>query len=77
MDEGTRLMNDILDSVYQWDSTNMLTLNAGKSQVIIIYSRPIDTSNLSPVILEGLRIDFVDKVDNLRIIIDKYFSWQN
>lgn len=75
--DGISSINNDLGLIHRWACDNQLGLNAGKSQAIVIFNRDIDTSSLPIVILGNDRIDYVDKVKNLGVIINKTLTWDD
>lgn len=68
-------LNGDLSRVSDWARMNQLTLNKEKTQVIVIYKRPIDTSLFPSVCISDTMLPYLNKVKNLGIIFNKSFTW--
>jgi len=70
-------LNSIMDKINLWAKKNSLKLNPSKSKCIVIYKRPIDTSNLPQIKLSDQNIEYVTSVRNLGIVFDHTLSWNS
>ena len=68
LNDGIAAMNRDLESVSEWARLNGLTLNAGKSQAILIYRKSLETSGLDPIVLNASRIEFSDRIRDLGVV---------
>lgn len=75
VNDGIRRVNEDLESVFQWAFENGLTLNPQKSQAIVLNYAFIE--NLPPIILNGTRVPYCEKVTNLGLIINQDLTWTN
>lgn len=65
-----------IDRVLRWASYNPLSINASKSQAMIILRCSLDTSDLPDIIVNGDPVKYVTKVKNLGLILNtKVESW--
>jgi Reverse transcriptase (RNA-dependent DNA polymerase) len=74
-----RLINDILADIVKWSEKQGLKLNPNKSQAMIIGSertyKKLDLTQIPKVSLDGVELEYCDKVKNLGLIFDKHLSW--
>jgi Reverse transcriptase (RNA-dependent DNA polymerase) len=73
------LVNDILADIVNWSAKQGLKLNPNKSQAMIIGSErahmKLDFNQIPKVALDGVTLEYSDKVKNLGLIFDKHLSW--
>jgi len=69
-------INADVSSILNWSIENRLDLNAEKSQAIVIYNSKLDAV-LKPIVLNGMVIPYVDKVNNLGLIMNSNFTWDD
>lgn len=75
--EAITLINKDLQSVLRWTNENYLSLNALKTTAIIIYKKKIVTSTLPDIMVNNVKVPFVDKIKNLGIMINSTLSWDD
>lgn len=75
LSRGINFLNEDLNRITEWTAFNGLSINARKTQSIIFSRIYFDLSSLSPVVLNGTPIDFVEKVNNLGITLKSDLSW--
>jgi hypothetical protein len=76
------LVNDILAGIVNWSAKQGLKLNPNKSQAMIIGSErahmKLDFTQIPKVALDGVTLEYCDKVKNVGLIFDKYLlEWPN
>ena len=73
-------INSDLKSISDWSSSYGLKVNPAKSQTIVLgshwYIARINFKTLPPIVFNDVQIPFSDKVKNLGVIFDSYFSWK-
>ena len=72
-------MTDVANRVYEWAGNAALKLNASKTKAIICGYRYFVgkiPQELPCIEVSGIPIPYVDKVENLRDIIDSKFMWK-
>lgn len=69
-------INVDVSSILEWSFINRLDLNAEKSQAIVVYNSSINNV-LKPILLNGILIPYVDKVNNLGLIMNSKFTWDD
>ena len=68
-------VNSELEKVYDWLSSNKLTLNVSKSKFMIITKRKISSSHFS-VKIQGIDLEWCDSYKYLGVYIDKDLNWK-
>ena len=74
---GVGLLNDDIDAVYHWSSSNGLSLNSSKSAVMIIYKKEVSTIALPLVRLGNDVIAYSRSVRNLGLIFNTTLTWDD
>lgn len=69
-------MNGDISGILERPIKNRLDLNADESQAIVIYNCDV-SDGLKPIMLNGMVSRYVDKVNNLGLIMDKTFTSDN
>lgn len=69
-------LNADLQEITVWSAANGLTLNAQKTQAIIIRKSSANVEETLPIKLNGLSIPLSDQIKNLGLIIDSHLSWK-
>ncbi|KAJ8735050.1 hypothetical protein PYW08_014300 [Mythimna loreyi] len=72
-------VNSDLELIGEWSRSFGLQINPKKSQAMIIGGRymrnKLDIASLSPLWLNGVKIEYVDTAKNLGVIMDSHLSW--
>ena len=69
-------INKELDQVYTWLKVNKLSLNVGKTKIMIFHRKRKHIPELK-VVIDGCNIDCVSSSNFLGIILDQGLSWNN
>lgn len=77
MDEIISVLNNQLKVVYSWAELNLLSLNAKKSQAIIISRDGKYTQISAAIMLGNEEIKLMNSVKNLGVIFNSYLTWDN
>lgn len=76
IDEMVNLLNDDLRRVYAWSIQNLLPVNIGKTNVMLI-SRNRSRTLLPDVILGQHTVEYIDKCTNLGFILTSDLDWDS
>ena len=68
-------LQEDIDKVGFWSSTNFLTLNRAKCKFMTISRRRVETTPPSPLLLDGHPLDKVQTFKYLGILLSHDFSW--
>ena len=74
--EATKIMNKELSKISHWLAANKLSLNVGKSKLLIFTNQKIKTSGLE-LFINGERLEEVDFAKYLGVLIDNKLTWKN
>lgn len=74
---GISRLNNELERIYFWASANGLCLNPQKSKCIIICKQSAVTSISGDIVLNGEKIEIVNKTRNLGIIFNNRLTWRD
>lgn len=75
--EAVSLLNKDLINIWNWSNENGLSINARKTQCIVFSRKCIDVDALPPIIVNGAPINYIDKVNNLGILMCSNFKWND
>ena len=70
-------LNKDVKQVVEWSSKNGISINASKSQSIVITRRQIVRDSLPKVKVNGDEISYVPKIRNLGIIFNEKLTWND
>jgi hypothetical protein len=70
-------LNFDLDHILQWSLRNGFSINAFKSQAMVVNLRLLQLDDASQILLDGNTIDFHQKVKNLGLIINNKLTWDD
>lgn len=77
--QATSALNDDLLAIHSWAKSFGLIVNPAKSQAMIVGSGrlrcKLEWSQIPPLVYEGTKISYTDKVKNLGLIMDSTLSW--
>lgn len=68
-------LNEDLQLILNWAVVNKLTLNAKKTQAIVVYKQKIDLTTFPSVVLNSVMVPYSETVKNLGIIMDSTLTW--
>lgn len=71
------LFNNELSSVSEWAMLNQLTLNASKTQAILLANNPNSNFVVPNIVLDGTSVQFSDTVKDLGFTLTRNLSWNN
>ena len=69
-------LNKELNSISDWLKLNKLSINVEKTQAIMFHN-PQKKVQYPTLLIDGKKIEFVDKCNYLGIIIDQHLNWKN
>lgn len=76
--EAIAQINIEIENLVKWTIKHGLKLNNLKTQTIIIHKKgSINTCDVPKIRVNGVDIDFQNKVKNLGVIIDEHLTWNN
>lgn len=70
------LINFDLESISQWSLRNLLPINSSKTKVMFVARRQIRTP-LPDIVINGEKIEYVDRVRNLGVIFQSNLEWDS
>jgi hypothetical protein len=70
-------INEDLDSIWRWSEENYLSINAAKTQAILINSHTLTTADAPTIRMSNNTINYCVKVKNRGLIMNQHLSWEN
>lgn len=70
-------LNEDLQRVVEWSTSNDLILNAKKTQAIIIHKHRLQKRDFPQVMLTNEKINYSDSVRNLGLVMNSTLSWDD
>ena len=69
--------NQILPNISNWYSDNLLKINTGKTSVILISNKSVNTQQLNPVQVQGINATYTQVMKYLGMYINNSLNWND
>jgi hypothetical protein len=72
-----QIRSNAIDHILQWSLRNRLSINAAKSQAMVVSLRLLQLDDTCQILLDGNTIDFHQKVQHLRLKMNSKLTWDD